>query len=201
MWQCRWQKRHIPERPCWTQRTARSSRARWSEFLQLLIKWKVKFQPSRLEGATAVCVAVEVLSVINFMKRGGFRLLAGLLTHICYRSHDCDLPLNQKTTREKNVSMEMDMIPTRHSFLNSTVESDKIQEFQNRLLCLPLSPSPPKAPALVSSIECTVKQLNRPESFNNLVPALCFCCPWGRYPWSCQRQFQERSRARVWWFP
>lgn len=155
MWQCQRQKRHIPERPRWTQRTARSSRARWSEFLQLLIKWKVKFQPSWLEGAAAVCVAVEVLSVINFMKLGGsFRLLAGLLTHICYRSHYCDLPLNQK--RVKKVSMEMDMIPTRHSFLNSTVESDKIQEFQNQCLCLPVSPSPPKAPALVSSIENTV---------------------------------------------
>lgn len=83
--------------------------------------------------------------------------------------------------------MEMDMIPTHHSFLNSR-GSHKIQELQNELrtlecasLCLLHLGIPsdllPMAPALVSSIKCTVKQLNRPESFNNLTAALCFCCP------------------------
>lgn len=126
MWQCRRQKRHIPERLFWAQRTARSSRARWSEFLQLLIKWKVKFQPSWLEGAAAVCVAVEVLSVINFMKRGasdgwlGFWLISVTdpTTVICL--------LTRKSTREKRamlryLSMEMEIIATCYSFLNSTV--------------------------------------------------------------------------------
>lgn len=69
MWQCRRQKHHIPELLCSTRRTACSGQAGWSEFLQLLIKWKVIFRCSWLEGAAAVCVAAaEVLAVINFMK-------------------------------------------------------------------------------------------------------------------------------------
>lgn len=69
MWQCRRQKHRIPELLCSTRRTACSSRAGRSEFLQLLIKWKVIFQHSRLEGAAAVCMAAKVLAVINFMKQ------------------------------------------------------------------------------------------------------------------------------------
>ena len=46
MWQCQRQKHRIPELLCSPRPTACPSRKGWSEFLQLLIKWKVIFQRS-----------------------------------------------------------------------------------------------------------------------------------------------------------